>query len=279
MFPILIQFPNWFPLIGGKAIHTYGLMTALGYLAGMLWIKHESKRMRLDVNKMLDLFFYIVVAAVVGGRILYVLISIDRWWMDPLVFFRIWEGGLVFYGGLIASVLLSIWYCHKNNITFFRVADLYAPGIAVGHAIGRIGCFAAGCCYGREAPHDSFWTVTYPSGQYAIAPTDHPVYPVQPLETFGLLLIFLFLVLFRKKKKFDGEIFLLYLIFYPILRIILEFFRGDAIRGIFILSTSQWISLVWLVLAVVLWVVIKKNKHVRRHREEPVGRRGDPASN
>lgn len=263
MLPILFQFPHWIPLIGGKALHTYGLLTALGYLAGMLWIKYESRRLKLDVGKMLDLFFYVVVAAVVGGRLLYVFITIDSWWLDPLVFFRIWEGGLVFYGGLVAAVLLSVWYCRRHRIPFFRVADLYVPGILIGHAIGRVGCVAAGCCYGRKAPTDSIWGIIYPAGPFAIAPTDYPVYPVQLFESLGLLLIFVGLIIFRRFKTFDGQLFVLYLIFYPIVRIIVENFRGDSIRGFLIegwLSTSQFISLVWMVLAVIILFVILNNK-------------------
>src|SRR3990167_2873301 len=101
MFPALIEFPEWLPLIGGAALHTYGLLVALGFFAGMVWVKHESTRVGLNPQKMLDLFFYVVLVAIIASRIFYVLASVPRWWADPLVFFRFWEGGLVFYGGLI----------------------------------------------------------------------------------------------------------------------------------------------------------------------------------
>jgi len=146
---------------------------------------------------------------------------------------------------------------------FFKVADVFTPGIAIGHAIGRLGCVAAGCCYGREAPHGFFFTLTYPDGPDAIAPIGIPLYPVQLFEAFTETIIFLFLVWFRRKKKFDGEIFLLYIILYPILRSILEIFRGDKIRGFVIdgvLSTSQFISMIWVLIALTTWILILRKK-------------------
>lgn len=265
MFPILFKFPSWIPLIGDKAIHTYGLMAALGFLAGLWWIRYESKRTGINSQKMMDLFFYVVVAAIVGSRLFYVFISVDRWWEDPLLFFKVWEGGLTFYGGLIAAVLVSVWYCKKNRIPFFSVADLFTPAIALGHAMGRLGCFAAGCCYGREAPAGFPLSVVFPETEHGIAPVGVPLYPTQLFEFAGELLIFVFLFFFRRRKKFEGELFLVYLILYPILRLILETFRGDKVRGALfegVLSTAQFVSLIWIVLAILLWATLAKRKRV-----------------
>lgn len=262
MLPVLFKLPEWLPLLGGKAIHTYGLMAALGFLAGMLWIRYESKRIGLNPNKMMDLFFYVIVAVIIGSRLFYVFASVPRWWEDPMVFFRFWEGGLVFYGGLIGAILTSVWYTRRHHLSFFKVADVFAPGIALGHMFGRLGCFAAGCCYGRRAPHDSFFSVIFPHTEYSIAPTGYPVYASQLFEATGELVIFLFLFFFRKKKKFNGELFLVYLILYSILRSVLEIYRGDSIRGFVIegvLSIAQVISILWILIAIGLWIWLSRN--------------------
>lgn len=263
MHPLLFTIPDWVPLLGGKALHTYGALVALGFFVGMQWIRSESKRVGLNPERALDLFFYVVLAAIVGSRVLYVFASVPEWWRDPLVFIRFWEGGLVFYGGLIGAVLTSIWYTRKHKIPFFKVADVFTPGIAIGHAIGRLGCIAAGCCFGREAPLKFPFTFVFPDGPYALAPIGIPLYPVQLFEAMAEALIFLLLFWFRKKKKFDGEVFLLYIIIYPVVRAILETFRGDTIRGFIIdgvLSTSQFISIIWVVIATIVWLKILRGK-------------------
>lgn len=256
MFPTLIDFPASWPLIGGKSLHSYGALVALGFLLGLLWVRRESERVGLSAQKMMDLFTYIILAAIVGSRLLYVFISVPDWWTHPWVLFQIWEGGLVFYGGLIGAVLISIWYTRKHQMPFFAVADVFIPGVALGHAIGRLGCFAAGCCYGRPIDPSSPFAVWFPETPHSIAPTTHPVYPTQLFEAAGELVIFGVLFLFRKKKKFEGEVFLLYIILYPILRSVLETFRGDAVRGFIVegvLSTSQFISILWVVVALLVW--------------------------
>ncbi|MBI2340852.1 MAG: prolipoprotein diacylglyceryl transferase, partial [Deltaproteobacteria bacterium] len=157
------------------------------------------------------------------------------------------------------------WYCRRHRLNFLTVADIFTPGIALGHVLGRLGCFSAGCCYGREAPAGSFWSVVYPPNPAGIAPPNIPLYPVQLFESFAELVVFFILFFFRKKKRFNGEVFVLYITLYPILRIILEFFRGDKVRGYLIegiLSTSQVISILWFVLAIVLWATLWKRKTV-----------------
>jgi phosphatidylglycerol:prolipoprotein diacylglycerol transferase len=262
MHPILILFPEWLPLIGGKAIHTYGAMAALGFFLGLSWIKYEANELGISQKKMSDLFFYIVVSALVGSRILFVLISVPSWWLDPLVFFRFWEGGLVFYGGFIAATLMTVFYCKKNHLSFFEVADVLMPALAIGHAVGRLGCFAAGCCYGKMVDASYWFAVQFPEN--SIAPHDHHVYPTQLFEFTGELILFLFLVVFRKFKKFSGEIFLLYIIVYPVLRSIIEMYRGDTVRGFVVeglISTSQFISIIWVSIAIFLWIYLRKTQN------------------
>lgn len=263
MFPSLIEFPGWIPIIGGAALHTYGLLVAAGFFAGMLWVKHESERVGIDAQKMMDLFFYVVLSAIIGSRVFYVIASIPEWWKDPLVFFRFWEGGLVFYGGLIAAVVVGVWYGKKHHLSFLTVADTFSPGVALGHVFGRFGCFFAGCCYGRETPPDFPLSVLFPQTKYSIAPYDHRVYPTQLFEAAGELAIFAFLFFFRKRKKFEGEVFLLYIILYPVLRSVIEIYRGDGTRNFVIpgvLSAAQLISILWVCIAAVIWVRVRGKK-------------------
>lgn len=260
MHPVLFKIP----LFGGLTVYTYGVLVALGFVAGMWWVGREAKRVGVDPARATDLVFYVIVAALVGSRIAYVLIS-DRsqFFSDPMSFFRIWEGGLVFYGGLLGAVAVGVWYTRRHRLAFFTVADLFAPGIALGHAIGRLGCLMAGCCYGRVAPHVHWWTITFPAHERTFAPPGLPLYPTQPVEAVANLTIFLLLVLSRKRRQFEGQVFVWYLMAYAVVRSVIELYRGDQIRGFLIegiLSTSQAISLAMVGLAVVIWATQRRRQ-------------------
>lgn len=243
MYPVLFKIP----LFGGITIYSYGVMVALGFVAGMLWVAYESRRLHQDPGRAMDLVFYIILAAIVGSRILHVAVSErDRFLDNPLMIFRIWEGGLVFYGGLIGAVAVALWYLRRHRMPVWLTTDIFSPGIALGHAIGRIGCLLAGCCYGRVADVASWFTLTFPGDVHSFAPAGTPLYPTQPMETVGELVIFAILLVLRRFKRFDGQIFATYLMLYAILRAISEQFRGDAVRGFLIepwLSTSRFISI------------------------------------
>ena len=247
MYPILFKIPV-FGLFGLDSIpiHSYGLMVALGFLAGSWYVKREAMKAGEDPAKALDLVFYILIAAILGSRILYVLTSErERLFQDPFFLFKIWEGGLVFYGGLIASVLVSIWFLKKYRISFWKYADFFAPALALGHAIGRQGCFLAGCCYGRPLLVSAWFSVTFPTNINSLAPAGIPLYSTQLMESLGEFLIFLGLAWGLRRKKFDGQIFILYLMIYAGLRFVIEFFRGDIERGFVLetwISTSQFIA-------------------------------------
>lgn len=254
MYPVLFTIP----FTGGLRLHTYGLMVALGFLVGLFWVGRESKRVGLPSEKLMDLAFYIIVSAIVGSRLFYVLVEDpSMFWSHPLDVFKVWEGGLVFYGGLLGAVATSAWYMWRHQLNFWKVADIFMPGVAIGHAIGRLGCFAAGCCYGKPAPHAAWWTIIFPSEGEGLAPGGTPLYPTQLMESGAELAIFLFLVYLSRKKKFDGQILLMYLILYSIIRIILEFYRGDFVRGFIVggMSTSQFVSFVLIISAIVCWVL------------------------
>ena len=261
MLPVLFRIPDFIPLLGGKALHTYGLMVALGFFFGLMFVKRETKRVGLNENQMLDLFFYLAIAGLVGSRVLYIINSTDNFWSDPLVFFRVWEGGLVFQGGVIASLFVSIYYMKKHRLPFYKCADVYSPALSLGHALGRLGCFFAGCCYGEQCDINNPLAIVFPLNSDTIAPPGIPLYPTQLMESFGEFAIFGFLLFYRRRKPFDGAVFLMYLMTYSVLRSVVEVFRGDKIRGFVIepyLSNGQFISLIAIVGSLFLWTYLKK---------------------
>ncbi len=257
MHPVLFKIP----LFGGLTIYSYGVMIAAAFLVGLSWVMRESARQGEDPSKAMDLVFYIILSAIVGSRILHVFVSDwDRFLDQPLIFFKIWEGGLVFYGGFIAAVAVSIWYVRRHRMPFLKIADIFAPGIAIGHAVGRVGCMLAGCCYGSVAPLGAWYAITFPPGPRTFAPVGIPLYPTQWMESLGELSIFFILLVVRKFKRFDGQIIAVYLMLYALLRFFDEYFRGDPERGFLVpwLSTSQFISLIAFPAGVLLYVLLMR---------------------
>lgn len=267
MYPVIFTFPDWFPIIGGHALHFYGLMIAVGFLLALVYIRREAHRIGIEAKLVEDLFFYLIVSGIVGARILFFVNSSKLTLDDPLAFFRVWEGGLVFQGGVLACIVVTVWYARKINISFFRIADVFAPALALGHGLGRIGCLFAGCCYGKPAPDSFPFSIIFPLHEHGgIAPSGVPLYPTQIFEAVGEFLIFYILLRYRFKKTFEGGVVLLYFILYSILRSTVEVFRGDHVRGFVIepyLSRGQGISLIMIVVSLVLWFYRKKNYPLR----------------
>jgi phosphatidylglycerol---prolipoprotein diacylglyceryl transferase len=256
MYPIIFTFPESIPLIGGASIYTYGVLVATAFLIGVQWTLHEAKIAGFDVSKIADLTFYVVVAAIVGSRILYILVEWERYLDRPLDIFKLWEGGLVFYGGLLGGIAMVWYYVRRQGWSMAAISDLYMPSLALGHAIGRLGCLMAGCCYGRPVDGDPWWALHFPHLEKTLAPGGIGLYPTQLMESFFELLIFFLLVYIRRGKKFSGQIFLTYLLVYAFARSFLEIFRGDSVRGFVIpgwLSTSQFISLMVMIVGVYLY--------------------------
>ncbi len=253
MHPVLFEIP----FLHGVKVHSYGLMVALGFLAALFWIRRQSPREGIPPAKMIDLAFLMLIMALIGSRIAYVFVEWDFFKGNPLAFFRVWEGGLVFYGGLIACIPAAWFYLRRQGLSFWKVADVFMPAVALGHGLGRLGCFAAGCCYGGLCPVNAWYAVSFPGKEGSLAPSGIPLYPVQLMETGAEFAIFLILAWKSRKKAFDGQILLLYLIFYSVLRFGIEFFRGDKERGFVfgdLLSTSQMLSIALLVAAVLVLI-------------------------
>lgn len=249
MHPVLIQF-------GSITLYTYGLFVGLGFLAAVTFASHRAKRYGIVQEEMADLFFLILISSVLGARILYIIVNFDEFASDPISVFKIWNGGLVFYGGFIGALVTAFLFVQKKGLPLGKTADIIAPAIALGHAIGRIGCFFAGCCYGQQC--DLPWAVTFKDPQ-SLAPLNVHLHPTQLYEALSNMVLFATLLFVDrwlssdkkgegdgvKSPSKDGAIFWLYIFLYGLFRSIIETFRGDP-RGDFIsnsLSVSQGIGL------------------------------------
>ncbi|MEW6586317.1 MAG: prolipoprotein diacylglyceryl transferase [Nitrospirota bacterium] len=252
MHPILIK-------IGPLTIHTYGFLLAIGFLVALWLAMRQAKREGIPSNKMIDLGFYVLLAAIIGSRLFFIFINFDYYLKNPLDVFKIWEGGLVFYGGVLLAVPTFVWYVKKNNLSLWQTADIFAPSIAIGHVFGRLGCFAAGCCYGKTAQALP-WGVIF-SDPDCLAPTSVILHPTQLYESAGELINFLILISMRRHKSFNGQLFTAYLLLYAVLRFVVEFFRGDVARGFIfpgIISVSQGISILMFLVALVAMIVLRE---------------------
>ncbi|HOC56913.1 MAG TPA: prolipoprotein diacylglyceryl transferase [Verrucomicrobiota bacterium] len=211
---------------GGLSIHWYGVMVALGFLAGLWTASRRAPRTGIAAEQILDLGPWLIVGAILGARALYVI----SYWRESFAgqplweIFAIWQGGLVYYGGLIGASLACMLYARWKKLPLWRVADIMAPSVALGYVFGRIGCLLNGCCYGRACALP--WAIQFPPGN----PLNPPAYPVHPTEVYESLLNLVFyaaLAWLYRRKKFDGQVFAVYLVGYALLRSLVELFRGD----------------------------------------------------
>ena len=252
MFPVLIK-------IGPVTIHTYGFMIAIAFLLGLWLALRQAVREGLPKDKITDVGFYALFAGIIGARVFFIATNWQYFSVHPLDMIKIWEGGLVFYGGVIVAAPVAIWYARKQGLLLWQTADIWAPSIAIGHAIGRLGCFCAGCCYGK--PTDLTWAVTF-SDPESLAITSVPLHPTQLYESAAELLNFAILVIIRRRKIFHGQLFWMYVLNYSIIRAVIELFRGDIERGFILpgISVSQGISAAMFFTALVFLYTLKREK-------------------
>jgi phosphatidylglycerol:prolipoprotein diacylglycerol transferase len=235
--------------IGPLTLHTYGLFVALGFVAGILVAIRLGKSVGIDPNSVMDMGFIIILSGLIGSRLVYIIIDFSHYIKNPLDMIKIWQGGLVFSGGLVAVIIVMLLYVKHHGYNIWTIGDLWAPAAAIGQAIGRIGCFFAGCCYGR--PTDVPWGVVFTDPK-CIATLNIPIHPTQLYSSLSSFIIFIILIILHSKKKFEGQVFLWFLIFHSTARLFLERFRGDP-RGVFLtndLTLTQFIALIILVSAV-----------------------------
>jgi phosphatidylglycerol:prolipoprotein diacylglycerol transferase len=230
MCPILFK-------IGPLSLYSYGIMVALGFAVAIAFIYRRAAEFGLDAEKVIDYAILVLITGLSGARLAYVLLNYGYYSARPAEIFNISKGGLVWYGGFIAAALMSVWFVRVKRLDFWSASDLVAPYIALAQALGRIGCFLNGCCYGSEAP------ASYPAG--VIFPEDMVLrHPTQLYSASALLLIFVALRLWQDRRHFDGEIFLAYCMLYADKRFIVEFLRGDNPKLFLSLTVSQIVSVI-----------------------------------
>jgi phosphatidylglycerol:prolipoprotein diacylglycerol transferase len=238
MHPILFRVGDW-------PVYSYGVLLALAYLAGMQLAVMRGRRNGLDGAKLMDFGIYIIISALLGAKLMLIAVEFDYFKNQPRELFSLVRAGGVFYGGLIAALVVGLWLVGRYKLPPWKTADMIAPGIAVGHVIGRMGCFLAGCCYGR--PTDVPWAVTFtdPIASANVGtPLNVPLHPTQLYDAGAELLILVFLLVTeRRGRPFAGRTFWLYMLLYAISRYIVEIYRDDE-RGVFFhMPTSQFISI------------------------------------
>lgn len=248
------MFPKLFDL-GPLTVYSYGVLLAAAYLGGLQFALVRAKRRGLDPARIMDLGIYIIVSALVGAKLLLVIVDFEHFTQNPRDILSLVRSGGVFYGGLLLAVLVGLWYVRKHRLPTWEVGDIIAPGIAFGHVVGRLGCFLAGCCYGR--PTDVPWAVVFTNplaAENVGTPLGVHLHPTQLYEAGAELVILVLLLAFEGKgRPFPGRTFWGYMLVYGISRFIIEMFRGDPRGMVFAnVSTSQFISLLIVPVAVVM---------------------------
>lgn len=237
-------------------LHTYGVLVAIAFLVALWLAGRLGRQAGLNPDFVTNLGIYCALAAIIGAKVMLLIV-------EPGDFFS-WatlQAGGVFYGGLIAALAIAFWYMRKTKLPALKTADVFAPAIALGHGIGRIGCFMAGCCWGVEC--DRPWAVTFTdpvANELVGVPLNRPLHPTQLYEAIAEFAIFGILYKMSKKAHVDGMIIAAYLALYSATRFIVEFYRvheqGNLWGGP--LDTSQWISLVLFAVGVGYSVKVRR---------------------
>ena len=253
MFPKLLSY-------GSFNLPTYGILVALGFVAGLVVAVRLAQQAGLEKEKVFNLGIYLALGGMIGAKAFLIFQERDYYWQSPGQIFSIatLQSGGIFHGGLLVALAVALWYTRRLRLPFLKTADAFAPGIALGHSIGRLGCFSAGCCWGK--PTDLPWGVTFTnpySNETVGVPLGISLHPTQLYESAAELAIFVFLYSWYRKKQFDGQIFGWYLLLYPAARFLIEFLREhseEAFVWQHIFSDAQAVSAVLMAFAVwLLW--------------------------
>lgn len=243
--------------IGSLTIHGYGLMIALGIIFAYVMAEARGKKMGFDSDQIWSVTIWCVIGGFIGAKILYIITDMKDILADPALLKNV-ANGFVIYGGILGGILTMWICCRRKKLNMLKYLDLAMPSVALAQGMGRIGCFLAGCCYGVET--DSAFSIVFTESEFA--PNGVHLVPTQLISSGLDFLNCLVLLAIAKRSRKDGMVAACYLLFYSVGRFILEFFRGDIIRGkVGVLSTSQFIS-IWVALAAVIllvWINRKKD--------------------
>jgi len=243
MKPIFFQ-------LGALEIHSYGTMIALGVLAALfLMLKNARRDGFPDANVVYDSVFVVLLTGFLGARLYYIIENFQWYRHDPLKILAIWEGGLIFYGGTIGSLIGLALFAKNKNIKYLNLVDFLIPYEALVHAFGRMGCFLNGCCNGIQC--DLPWAVRFPGMTYS-------VHPVQLYEMVFNLFLFLFLLYFYRRRKQVGSTTAFYLVTYGMGRFMIEFLR-PAMSSWLMFSWNQWVSLGMIIFGITMHQISFKN--------------------
>jgi phosphatidylglycerol:prolipoprotein diacylglycerol transferase len=245
MHPILWQ-------VGGFQIRSYGIMIALGFALAVWWSMRVAPRYGIDAEQILDFVLLTALAGAAGARLVYVMLDWGSFAREPHHVLYFWEGGLSFHGGVIGGSLAVAFIARRKGIPFLRVADVLAPGVALAYAVGRIGCFLGGCCYG--VPTDLPWACSFqdPFNPHVHTPPSHPT---QLYASASNLLIFLLLARMQKPPHPIGKVLWAYVTLYGLYRFVVEFWRVGATSTVWLLglSEAQWMSIGMVLVGGWMW--------------------------
>ena len=248
--------------IGKFTIHGYGLMIAIGILCCVAMASYRAKKNGLDQEAIVDIGIYGVIGGFLGAKILYVIVEFKTFIKDPKTVLG--SEGFVVYGGIIAGFLTAIVYCRIKKLYFLEYFDLAVASISMAQGFGRIGCFLAGCCYGRET--EAWYGITFKNSPFA--PNNIALIPTQLLSSAADFLHFFLLIYITKKKKTDGIVVSSYLILYSIGRFLIEILRNDPRGNVSVLSTSQFISIFTLMIGIASVIWLRKKGAKEEHAGE-----------
>src|SRR5687767_10591328 len=263
MHPILFE-------IGNFPVYTYGVLLAAAYLLGLQFALVRARRRGLDAQRVMDLGIWIIVSALIGAKLLLLIVDFRQFTANPRDLLGLARSGGVFYGGLIAAVAVALIYLRRHKMPLWTTTDVFAPGIALGHVVGRLGCLLAGCCFGKPASVPWAITFTDPAAMANVGtPLGVPLHPTQLYDAGAEALILVVLLLWEKKgRPFPGRTFWTYMLLYGISRFVIEFYRGDSRGMVFdALSTSQFVSVLLVPLSIVMLIFLgRRGRDPERHR-------------
>lgn len=244
--------------IGPFTIHGYGLMIVIGIMLALFIGEARAKRRGLDPDEIWNLTLCCAILGFAGAKLLFCIIEWREFIQNPLSILK--SEGFVVYGGIIVGVLAGYLWCRFRGLVFLDYFDIVLPSVAVAQGFGRLGCFLAGCCYGRET--DSIFGITFHNSEYA--PNGVKLIPTQLISAAGMLMIAGVLFWYARKPRKQGTVGFLYLILYSVGRFGVEFLRNDYRGEIGVLSTSQFISVFILLLGVVGFIVMNRRGETRK---------------